>query len=202
MIALRLNQLTLCAIKYRAMSEKEKLELATFGAGCFWCVEAVFLSLKGVEIVLPGYSGGHVKNPAYREVCNGTTGHAEVVRIEFQPDVISYSKLLEVLFSVHDPTTLNRQGADVGTQYRSAVFYHSEAQREAAETAIRALTESQTFQNKILTVVEPLVNFYPAEDYHVNYFAQHGDESYCAMVIRPKMDKFKTRHAELLKVQV
>jgi len=184
------------------MNENQNLELATLGAGCFWCVEAVFLSMEGVEQVLPGYCGGHVKNPAYREVCNGTTGHAEVVRVAFDPEILSFKKLLEVFFSVHDPTTLNRQGGDVGTQYRSAIFYHSEAQKEAAEKAIQALNESQTFADKIVTVVEPITIFYPAEDYHVNYFAQHGDQSYCAMVIRPKMDKFKKRYAELLKVSV
>ena len=175
------------------------MELATFGAGCFWCVEAVFDRLKGVSKVTSGYSGGFVKNPAYREVCNGTTGHAEVVQIEFDPAEISFAKLLEILFATHDPTTLNRQGADRGTQYRSAVFYHSDEQKELAELAIKAADESGIYPNPVVTEVTTFENFYPAEDYHNDYFALNGEQPYCAAVIRPKVDKFKTRFAELLK---
>lgn len=181
------------------MEQGKVLENATFGAGCFWCVEAVFLSLDGVHSALPGYAGGHVKNPAYREVCNGTTGHAEVVSITFDPEVISFAKLLEVFFSVHDPTTLNRQGGDIGTQYRSVIFYNNSSQKAIAEAALVALSESQTFSNPVVTLIEPLDQFYQAEAYHVNYYAQHGDESYCALVIRPKMDKFKKKFAQHLK---
>ncbi len=176
-----------------------ELEEATLGAGCFWCVEAVFNDLKGVSHVESGYSGGHIKNPAYREVCTGRTGHAEVIRIEFDPNQISFQKLLEVFFLTHDPTTLNRQGADVGTQYRSAIFYHSEEQKRIAESAIRAISETNEWQNPIVTVVEPLENYYPAENHHQDYFNNNSDQPYCAAVIRPKLEKFKKRFAELLK---
>ncbi len=175
------------------------LELATLGAGCFWCVEAVFSDLKGVSRVESGYSGGHIKNPAYKEVCAGRTGHAEVIRIEFDPKQISFQQLLEVFFLTHDPTTLNRQGADVGTQYRSAIFYHSEDQKKIAESAIQALSETGEWQSPIVTVVEPLKNYFPAENYHQDYFKNNSDQPYCAAVIRPKLEKFKKRFAELLK---
>jgi peptide-methionine (S)-S-oxide reductase len=180
-------------------SQSENTAQATFGAGCFWCVEAVFSSLKGVRSVQSGYSGGHIKNPSYREVCNGNTGHAEVVRITFNPQEISYDTLLEVFFQTHDPTTLNRQGNDVGTQYRSVIFYHDEEQKHKAELARKAADESGTWPHPVVTAVEQLTNYYPAEDYHQNYFALNSDQPYCAAVIRPKMEKFRKHYADMLK---
>lgn len=171
---------------------------ATFGAGCFWCVEAVFQSLKGVSHVESGYSGGNVKNPAYREVCTGRTGHAEVIRVHFDPEIIQFEKLLEVFFQVHDPTTLNRQGADVGTQYRSVIFYHDEMQKEKALLAKRAADESNIWPDPIVTLIEPLENYYKAEDSHQNYFALNENQPYCAAVIRPKMDKFRKKFEDML----
>ncbi len=176
------------------------IEYATLGAGCFWCIEAVFQKLKGVNSVKSGYSGGHIKNPAYKEVCTGRTGHAEVVHIEFDASVISFSELLTVFFTVHDPTTLNRQGADVGTQYRSAVFYHNEGQRSQAELAIKVANDSGDWNSPIVTEVSAFEVFYPAEDYHDNYFELNGDQPYCAAVVRPKVEKFKKNFAEKLKV--
>jgi peptide-methionine (S)-S-oxide reductase len=187
------------------MSENQinnQLEEATLGAGCFWCVEAVFLSIRGVVSVESGYSGGQIKNPSYREVCDGRTGHAEVIRIKFDPLETSFAKILEVFFQIHDPTTLNRQGGDVGTQYRSVIFYHSDNQRETAQLAIKAATESGVWKDPIVTSVDPLINYYKAEDYHQNYFAQNGDNPYCAMVVRPKVDKFRSKFADLLKETV
>jgi peptide-methionine (S)-S-oxide reductase len=177
----------------------EGKEIATFGAGCFWCVEAIFQSLKGVDKVESGYSGGAVKNPSYKEVCTGRTAHAEVVQITFDPSVISFAELLEVLFETHDPTTLNRQGADEGTQYRSAVFYHSEEQRRLAELAKKAGDESGNWSDPIVTEITAFTNFYPAEDYHQDYFAMNGEQPYCKMVVRPKVDKFKKKFQEKLK---
>lgn len=177
----------------------EQREIATLGAGCFWCVEAVFQKIRGVELAQSGYSGGHIKNPGYREVCTGRTGHAEVVQVTFDPKVVSYAELLRVFFTVHDPTTLNRQGGDVGTQYRSAIFYHSEAQREVAEKAKIAASESGDWSNPIVTEITPFEVFYPAEDYHNNYFNLNGDQPYCAAVVRPKVEKFTQRFNELLK---
>ncbi len=174
------------------------MELATFGAGCFWCVEAVFSELNGVQSVKPGYAGGHIKNPAYREVCSGRTGHAEVVQIAFDPDLISFAELLEVFFATHDPTTLNRQGADIGTQYRSAIFPHSEAQREVAELAVKTADESGSWTNKIVTTIEEMDAFYEAEDYHHDYYKYNKDQPYCAALIRPKLDKFRAAFAEKL----
>lgn len=179
--------------------ERKTLHEATFGAGCFWCVEAVFAAVNGVESVESGYSGGHVKNPAYREVCNGTTGHAEVIRLRYDPEAVEFATLLEVFLQTHDPTTLNRQGGDVGTQYRSVIFYHNEEQKRIAEAAIKAAGESGLWSQPIVTLVEPLTNYYPAEDYHQNYFDLNTDQPYCAAVIRPKMDKFKHKFAALLK---
>jgi peptide-methionine (S)-S-oxide reductase len=167
------------------------METATFGAGCFWCIEAVFQNLKGVDSVISGYSGGHIKNPAYREVCNGNTGHAEVAQITFDPKVISFTDLLEVFWQTHDPTTLNRQGNDVGTQYRSAVFYHNDEQKEIAEQFKQELDASGAFDAPIVTEISPLINFYKAEDYHQNYFNQNPSQPYCSMIIRPKVDKLK-----------
>ncbi len=174
-------------------------ELATFGNGCFWCTEAVFLAVKGVSRVESGYSGGTVKNPTYREVCTGLTGHAEVIRISFDPGVISYADLLEIFWNTHDPTTLNRQGADEGTQYRSVVFYHDEAQRKTAEQYMAQLEASKVFKNRIVTEISPLINYYPAEDYHQNYYALNPDQGYCQYVIRPKVEKFRKQFQGKLK---
>ncbi len=174
-------------------------QLATFGAGCFWCVEAVYSGINGVTSVQSGYTGGAVKNPSYKEVCNGTTGHAEVCQITFDPRVVSFAQLLEVLFEVHDPTTLNRQGGDVGTQYRSAIYYHTDAQKELAELAIKAANESGNWSNPVVTEVTAFDKFYAAEDYHNDYFALHGEQPYCQMVVRPKVEKFKKHFGELLK---
>lgn len=176
----------------------DTMEVATLGAGCFWCVEAIFQDLKGVAKVESGYSGGSIKNPSYKEVCMGTTGHAEVVQVTFNPNEISYAKILEVFFATHDPTTLNRQGADVGTQYRSAIFYHSESQKETAELAKKAANESGEWPNPIVTEITAFDSFYKAEDYHQDYYNQNGEQPYCQIVIAPKMDKFKKRFAELL----
>lgn len=180
------------------MSDK-KLEKATFGAGCFWCVEAVFQDLKGVESVTAGYAGGHVKNPSYREVCSGTTGHAEVAQIEFDPSVISYDELLNVFWHTHNPTTRNRQGADVGTQYRSVILYHNEEQKEAAEQSKREVDQSDLWDDPIVTDIEPLENFYKAEADHQNYYNNHPNVGYCSMVIAPKIKKMKKEFSHLLK---
>lgn len=179
--------------------ENNQLDTATFGAGCFWCVEAVFERLEGVISVESGYSGGTIKNPAYREVTTGRTGHAEVARIVYDPSVISFDELLEVFWQTHDPTTLNRQGADVGTQYRSAVFYHSEEQREKAEYYKRELNESGAFDKPIVTEISPLINYYPAEDYHQDYFNNNAAAPYCQYVIVPKIEKLQKVFADKLK---
>ena len=175
------------------------MDTATFGAGCFWCVEAIFQQLKGVESVVSGYSGGQVKDPTYPEVTSGRTGHAEVVQVVYDPAVISYAELLEVFWSVHDPTTLNRQGADVGTQYRSAIFYHTEKQKELAEEYKRKLDASGAFRDPIVTEVTAFSAFYPAEDYHQEYFFNNLNQPYCRVVIQPKMDKFRKVFREKLK---
>lgn len=172
---------------------------ATLGAGCFWCVEAVFDQLKGVESVQSGYSGGHVQNPTYKEVCTGSTGHAEVIQITYNPQVIKFEELLEVFWTVHDPTTLNRQGADVGTQYRSAIFYHNQAQKKVAEDYIKQLNQAKTFTEKIVTEVTKFEAFYPAENYHDNYYKRNGDQPYCRMVVRPKVNKFQKQFQNKLK---
>ncbi len=177
----------------------ESKQVATFGAGCFWCTEAVFLSVKGVEKVESGYSGGKIKNPSYREICTGTTGHAEVTQITFNPKIISFEELLEVFWNTHDPTTLNRQGADEGTQYRSVVFFHNEAQKKTAEDYKKQLEASKIYKNSIVTEISPLINFYKAEDYHQNYYALNPNQGYCQYVIRPKVDKFKKQFAGKLK---
>ncbi len=179
--------------------DMENMEVATLGAGCFWCVEAVFTELNGVVSVTSGYMGGKVKNPTYKEVCSGLTGHAEVAQIVFDPNVISFKEILEVFWKTHDPTTLNRQGNDVGTQYRSAIFYHSETQKEVSEFYISELNKSGAWDNPIVTEVVPVDVFYPAEDYHQNYFALHGEEQYCKYVIQPKVEKFKKAFAAKLK---
>jgi peptide-methionine (S)-S-oxide reductase len=177
------------------------LETATLAGGCFWCLEAVFDEIRGVESVESGYAGGHVQDPTYREVCGGDTGHAEVVQIKFDPSVVSYRDLLSVFFAIHDPTTLNRQGADVGTQYRSAIFYHSPAQKETAETLIRELDEQKIWNGPIVTEVTPLGNFHMAEDYHQEYFARNPYQPYCQAVVAPKVTKFRKHYLELLKKQ-
>ena len=167
------------------------MKKATFGAGCFWCTEAVFQHVAGVESVISGYAGGHIKNPAYREVCEGRTGHAEVVQITYDPDTVSYDTLLEIFWKTHDPTTLNRQGHDVGTQYRSAVFYHDEEQQQLAEKYKQRLNESKIFSGPVVTEISPLEAFYVAEERHQNYYNTHPDQGYCSLVIRPKVEKFK-----------
>lgn len=172
-------------------------ELATFGGGCFWCTEAVFRELRGVDKVVSGYAGGTVPNPSYEAVCSGATGHAEVVQITYDPEVVAYRDLLEVFFATHDPTTLNRQGADKGTQYRSAVLYGDETQRATAEAVIAELTKESVFNDPIVTTLEPLGTFYPAETYHQDYYARNGRQPYCQVVIAPKLAKFRTKFAEM-----
>ncbi len=173
------------------MSKTVSLEVATFAGGCFWCLEAVFREVEGVESVVPGYTGGTTANPTYEQVCTGTTGHAEAVQVKFNPSKISYRELLEIFFSVHDPTTLNRQGADVGTQYRSAIFYHNEQQKTIAEELISELNKAKLWEKPIITQVIQLDEFYFAEDYHREYFYRHPEQSYCQMVISPKVSKFR-----------
>lgn len=175
---------------------------ATLGGGCFWCVEAVYQDLEGVISVTSGYAGGHVKNPAYKEVCNGTTGHAEVAQIVYDPQKVSFDDLLEVFWQVHDPTTLNRQGADVGTQYRSVIFYHDEQQRERAAYYKKKLTDENTWGKPIVTEISAIPVFYPAEDYHQNYFSMNPEQGYCRAVVRPKVEKFHKAFADKLKAGV
>jgi peptide-methionine (S)-S-oxide reductase len=176
-----------------------KNESITFGAGCFWCVEAVFQRLKGVNKVVSGYSGGAKANPTYNEVCSGNTGHAEVCRIDFNPDEISLSELLEVFWSTHDPTTLNRQGADVGTQYRSVIFYHNEEQKKQALAYKNKLNSEGIYDKPVVTEVSRLEEFYPAEDYHQNYFNNNPEQAYCNFVIQPKLEKFRKVFKEKIK---
>lgn len=180
------------------MAEQE-LETATLAAGCFWCVEAVFDDLKGVHDVVSGYSGGHTENPTYKEVCSETTGHAEVVQIKFDPAELDYSDLLRVFFSVHDPTTLNRQGNDIGSSYRSAIFYHSDDQRQAAHDVIAEVTAEGVYDDPIVTEVTAFDKFWPAEDYHQEYFANNPNQPYCAGVVAPKVAKFRQKFAARLK---
>ena len=175
------------------------METITLGAGCFWCVEAIFQDIKGVESVVSGYANGHVKNPSYKEVCLGTTGHAEVVQLVYNPEIVSLAKILEVFFQTHNPTTLNRQGGDTGTQYRSGIYYHNEAQKEIARDLFNKLDDSGVFPDAIVTEIEEIDNFYPAEGYHQDYFDLNGTNPYCSAVIRPKVDKFKETFSELLK---
>ncbi|MBN2775278.1 MAG: peptide-methionine (S)-S-oxide reductase MsrA [Prolixibacteraceae bacterium] len=175
------------------------LETATLGGGCFWCTEAIYKELKGVKSILPGYSGGHVKNPSYKEVCTGNTGHAEVVQIEFDTDVVSFAEILEVFFETHDPTTLNRQGADIGTQYRSVVFYHSEEQKKTAEEIIALFGKEKVYSDPVVTEVTKFEAFYPAEDYHKDYFAENPNQPYCRMVVAPKVEKFEKIFKDKLK---
>jgi peptide-methionine (S)-S-oxide reductase len=187
-----------------SQTKKEKpmssaVEIATFGNGCFWCTEAVFLAVKGVKEVASGFMGGKTKNPTYKEVCTGETGHAEVIQIRFDPSVVSYETLLEIFWNTHDPTTLNKQGNDEGTQYRSVVFYHNEVQKKIAEDYKKQLTASKVFKNPIVTEITPASEYYKAEGYHQNYFALNPDQGYCQYVIRPKVEKFKKQFADKLK---
>lgn len=177
----------------------QKLEMATFGAGCFWCVEAVYELVEGVKHVESGYSGGHVENPTYREVVSGKTGHVEVARVHYDPSVISYEQLLEIHWHSHDPTTLNRQGNDVGEQYRSVIYYHNEKQKEIAEASLKKTDASGLWKDPIVTTIEPLSNYYVAENYHQNYFENNPNAGYCSYVIAPKIKKFKKEFKHLLK---
>jgi len=179
--------------------ENKNLETATLGAGCFWCVEAVFDALKGVESVESGYSGGHTENPTYREVCSETTGHAEVAQIKFNPDEISFKEILQVFFTVHDPTTLNRQGNDIGSSYRSAIFYHSDEQKKIAEEVIEEITTEGIYDNPIVTEVTAFDKFFVAEDYHQEYFVNNPNQPYCAAVVEPKVAKFRQKFVNRLK---
>jgi len=179
--------------------ETKNTETATLGAGCFWCVEAVFDDLKGVESVESGYSGGHTENPTYQQVCSETTGHAEVANVNFNPQEISFKEILQVFFAVHDPTTLNRQGNDVGSSYRSAIFYHDENQKRIAEEAIKEVTAEGVYDNPIVTEVTPFDKFYIAENYHQEYFANNPNQPYCAAVVAPKVVKFRQKFVDRLK---
>ena len=185
--------------KKRTKMINDNYEVATLGAGCFWCVEAVFMRLNGVEKVESGYSGGKISNPTYREVSSGLTGHAEVVQVTFDPNVIKFAKILEVFFKTHNPTTLNRQGADVGTQYRSAIFYHSNEQKKVAEEVKEMLDKAKVWDDPIVTEISPFSKFYIAEDYHQNYLGNNKKQPYCQMVILPKIEKFEKHFGDYLK---
>ncbi len=180
------------------MSDNNK-EIATLGGGCFWCLDAVFKDLRGVETVESGYTGGHVKNPTYQAVCSGTTGHAEVVQVTFNPHEVSFKEILEVFFTIHDPTTLNRQGHDEGSQYRSAIFYHSPEQQEIADKSIAELNAAKIWGSPIVTEVAPIPEFYGAENYHQNYFENNPNQPYCRAVVEPKVAKFRKYFLEKLK---
>jgi peptide-methionine (S)-S-oxide reductase len=181
------------------MSSTDQLEVATLGGGCFWCLEAVYDRLEGVVSVESGYSGGEVPNPSYQQVSSGKTGHAEVVRVTFDPQVISYREILQVFFSIHNPTTLNRQGADVGTQYRSVIFYHGEEQKMIAQQVIDEIEQEGIWEDKIVTQLTPLEKFYLAEEYHQEYFEKNPYQGYCQVVIAPKVAKFRAKYAQQLK---
>lgn len=186
--------------KQKSMTDTQQgMGIATFGNGCFWCTEAVFQRIEGVEKIVSGYTGGKVKNPTYKEVCSGLTGHAEAIQITYHPAKVSYDELLEIFWQTHDPTTLNRQGADVGTQYRSAIFYHSDEQKRLAELYKKKLTEEKVFNKPIVTEITAASEFYPAEDYHQNYYNLNGSAPYCSHVITPKIDKLKKVFAGKLK---
>lgn len=181
--------------------DKNQMEIATLAGGCFWCLEAVFKQLRGVERVVSGYAGGSVPDPSYQQVCSGATGHAEVVQIRFDPRQISYRELLEVFFTIHDPTTLNRQGNDVGTQYRSAIFYHDEGQQAIAGQVIREIEASGMWGRPVVTQLSPFSDFFPAEEYHQDYFERNPLQPYCQVVIAPKVSKFRQKYLERLKVE-
>jgi peptide-methionine (S)-S-oxide reductase len=174
-------------------------ETTTLGGGCFWCLEAIFVQLKGVEKVVSGYSGGAMANPAYHQVCSGNTGHAEVVQITYDPNILSFEDILQVFFTFHDPTTLNRQGNDIGTQYRSAIFYHDDEQKTTAERVMRQIESAGIWANLIVTEITPFETFYPAEDYHKDYFARNSQQPYCQVVIAPKVAKFRKQYLDRLK---
>jgi peptide-methionine (S)-S-oxide reductase len=195
------NKTQLTDIKMEVKKEimNDSVQVATFAGGCFWCTEAVFLEVKGVEKIVSGFTGGFVKNPAYREVCNETTGHAEGIQITFNPKEVAYEDLLEIFFATHDPTTLNKQGADVGTQYRSAIFYHSKEQKEKAEKYIQFIEKEKLYANPIVTQIEEAGVFYLAEDYHQNYYNQNKEQGYCQYVIAPKLDKLRKYYKSKLK---
>ena len=176
-----------------------KLDTATFGGGCFWCTEAMFAELKGVASAVSGYSGGTVKNPSYKEVCAGTTGHAEVIQVVYDPTIISFAQLMQVFFLTHDPTTLNRQGNDIGTQYRSVIFYRNEEEKRIAQETIAEVATSGVYSDRIVTTLEPFEVFYKAEDYHQDYFSQNSNQPYCSLVINPKLMKFRKTFESLLK---
>ncbi len=177
----------------------DNVELATFGGGCFWCTEAVFEEVEGVKTVKSGYAGGAIDNPTYKQICTGTTGHAEVIQIAFDPDVVPFEKLVEIHMKTHDPTTLNRQGADVGSQYRSVIFFHNEKQQAAANEIIKQLNAAGVYPDPIVTEIAEFTKMYPAEDYHQNYYAQNPNQGYCRAVIQPKMSKFRKVFADILK---
>lgn len=189
------------SIQSKKIKMSKKIETAIVANGCFWCTEAIFQLLEGVESVTSGYTGGTIKNPSYKEITTGTTGHAEAIKIEFNPSVISYEELLKVFFSTHDPTTLNRQGYDKGTQYRSAIFYISDSQKQTAETLIKALSEAQVFNDPIVTEITKLSTFYKAEGYHQNYYNNNKTQGYCVAVINPKLEKFIKNYGDKLKKQ-
>jgi peptide-methionine (S)-S-oxide reductase len=178
---------------------RKNMEIATFGSGCFWCTEAIFQQLIGVESAISGYSGGNVKNPTYNEVCSGKTGHAEVIQVKYNPEIITYTELLEVFWQTHDPTTLNRQGADVGTQYRSVIFYHNNDQKKLAETLKRKLDEAKIYNDPIVTEITEFDTFYKAEEYHQEYYNNNKAQPYCNFIITPKLDKFKKVFKEKIK---
>lgn len=199
MLLTGLNTIAQNQVTKRPMNNN-KLETATFGSGCFWCTEAIFQQLKGIEKVTPGYSGGNRANPTYEQVSSGATGHAEVTQIQFDPSVIKFDDLLEVFWQSHDPTTLNRQGADVGTQYRSVIFYHNQKQKEIAEQYKRKLNAAGAYPTPIVTEITEFKAFYPAEDYHVNYYNNNKKAPYCTFVIQPKVDKFRKVFSDKLKI--
>ena len=176
------------------MNNNNKTEIATLANGCFWCTEAIFKKIKGVKYILPGYAGGTLKNPSYEQVCTGRSGHAESIQIEFDPNVITFEKILDIFWRTHDPTTLNRQGNDVGTQYRSAIFYHDEKQKQIAEKSKTNLEKENVYEDPIVTEITPFTNFFVAEDYHIDYYEKHKDAPYCTFVINPKLHKLIQNH--------
>jgi peptide-methionine (S)-S-oxide reductase len=183
------------------MSSNDRIETATVANGCFWCSEAIFNRIKGIKSVLPGYAGGVIENPTYEEVCSGSTGHAESIQIEFDPRVISFERILDIFWLTHDPTTLNRQGNDIGTQYRSSIFYHDEKQGRLAEKSKKEIEKNGIYKDPIVTEIVPFKNFYVAEDYHKNYYDTHLDAPYCNFVIDPKIHKLFQKHEELIKTE-
>lgn len=199
LLIILLSSVNLAFLEDYNMSEQKNNELATFGGGCFWCTEAIFQELEGVVSVEAGYAGGQKEFPTYEEVCAGATGHAEIIRIEYDPKKINFELLLEVFFKTHNPTTLNRQGADVGTQYRSVVFYHNNKQKLATEQLIDDLTKSKVYEDRVVTEIVPINNYYPAENYHQDYFANNPTNAYCNAVINPKLTKFMKAYKDKLK---